>query len=309
MKLFRHAAPLAAAVCCLAAVPNPGRAQGLPGEGNIRFDNTAAINAARDVSWDQKLDDRVSLDTKFRDESGKTVALGSYFGKKPVILVMPFYKCPGICSAEVYGMVDAFKDERLQYKPWRDFEVVTVSINPKEGADLATMKKREYLDALMQPGAENGWHFLTGDEASIKKLADEVGYRYKYDPKTDQYAHPSGIVVLTPKGIVSRYFFGVGFSPKDVRLALTEAGQGHIGTVADKFVLACYHYDPKSGKYGLRVFRLLQFSGTATVLLLGTFMLMMFRKDAREARLRATPVENGGVTSGADGGANGADRA
>jgi protein SCO1/2 len=277
------AALAAAAVISLVGAVGAATAQDLPGRGNIRFESpNGPINAARDVAWDQKLDKAVSLDTPFRDENGKTVPLSSYFGKKPVMLVLPFYKCPGICSAELNGMVDTFKDPSIRYKVGRDFDVVTVSINPKEGADLATMKKKEYLDILMQPGAERGWHFLTGDEASIKKLADEVGFRYKYDAKTDQYAHPGGVVILTPNGRVSRYFFGVMFPPKDVRLGLTEAGQGRIGTVADKFVLACYHYDPQTGKYGLAIFRLLQFSGAATLLILGTFMLVMFRKDARD---------------------------
>ena len=274
------AVAVAGLTMAIAAVPGAVRAQGLPGEGGIRY-NTP-INAVRDVSWDQKLDSPISLNNSFRDEDGNVVPLGKYFGHRPVLLVLPFYKCPGICTAELNGMVDAFKDERIQYKVGRDFDVVTLSINPKEGPDLATAKKKEYLDMLMQPGAETGWHFLTGSEASIRKLADEIGFRYKYDVKTDQYAHPSGFVVLTPQGKISRYFFGVGFSPKDTRLAVTEAGQGRIGTLADKFVLACYHYDPQTGTYGLAVFRLLQFTGTATLLALVGFMFAMFRKDARD---------------------------
>jgi protein SCO1/2 len=275
---------LVSTICALAAAAlvGPAHAQGLPGEGDYR-PNTP-INAAKDVRWDQKLDAQVALDTLFRDELGRSVPLGSYFGKRPVVLVLPFYRCPGICTAELNGMVDVFKDERLKFKIGRDFDVVTISINPKEGPDLATMKKREYLDILSQPGAENGWHFLTGTEPSIRKVADDIGFRYKYNPINDQYAHPGGITILTPKGKVSRYFFGVGFSPKDMRLALTEAGQGRIGSVADTFVLACYHYDPQTGRYGLRIFRLMQVLGFATIFTVGGFMFLAFRKDYRDAR-------------------------
>ena len=274
--------PLIAAIASTTGIAGRTAAQGLPGEGNIRF-NTP-INAAKDIRWDQRLDNKVTLTTLFRDELGRNVPIGSYFGKRPVILVMPFYRCPGICTAELNGMVDAFKDERLKFKVGRDFDVITISINPKEGPDLATMKKREYLDILSQPGAENGWHFLTGTESSIRKVADEIGFRYKYNPVNDQYAHPGGITILTPDGKVSRYFFGVGFSPKDIRLALTEAGQGRIGSVADTFVLACYHYDPQSGRYGLAIFRLMQVLGFATVFTVGGFMFFAFRKDFRDTR-------------------------
>ena len=259
------------------------RAQGLPGEGDIRTSQPATINAVRDVAWDQKLDNQVTLGTTFRDENDREVPLGTYFGHRPVILVMPFYKCPGMCTIELSGMVDVFRDEKFRYKVGRDFDVVTLSINPNEKGDLATAKKKEYLDILAQPGAETGWHFLTGSEASIRKLADETGFRYKYQ-REDQYAHPSGIVFLTPKGRVSRYLFGAVYSPKDTRLAITEAGQGRIGSIEDKFVLACYHYDPKTGKYGLAVFRVLQVCGFATVFALGSFMILMFRKDARDGR-------------------------
>jgi protein SCO1/2 len=253
--------------------------------GQTRLNDSAAINAAQDVNWDQRLDNQVTLSAEFRDENDKTVKLGDLMKTRPVVLVLPFYKCPGICTAELNGLVDTMKDEKTKFRVGRDFDVVTISINPKEKGDLATAKKKEYLDILGQPGAENGWHFLTGDEASIKKVADDIGFRYKYDPKTDQYAHPGGIVLLTPHGKVSRYFFGVAFSPKDVRLGLTEAGQGRIGSVADRFVLACYHYDPQTGKYGPAVFRIMQVLGFATVFALGSFMLVSFRQNSKEPKL------------------------
>lgn len=256
---------------------------------------TAPINAARDVSLDQKLDTQVSLNTPFRDESGRTVPLGTYFASKPVLLVMPFYKCPGICTAELDGMVKTFEDDRLKYKIGRDFEVVTVSINPKEGPELAAAKKKEYLNLLSQPGASDGWHFLTGDESSIRKLAGQVGFRYVFDPKTEQYAHPAGLILLTPGGKVSKYFYGVEYSPKDLRLALTDAGQGKVGSLADKFVLYCYHYDPARGSYGLAVFRIVQVGCFATVLVLGTFMFFAFRKDYRDTRVFSSGTAAGGA--------------
>ena len=176
------------------------------------------------------------------------------------------------------------------------------------------MKKREYLDMLSQPGAETGWHFLTGTEPSIKKLADDIGFRYKYNSVNDQYAHPTGLTVLTPKGQISRYLFGVVYEPKDTRLALTEAGQGRIGSISDKFVLACYHYDPQTGRYGLAIFRLMQVLGFSTIFILGGFMFLAFRKDIGAPKLTRADVrqmvaekarrENEGATSSTSGTSN-----
>jgi protein SCO1/2 len=205
------------------------------------------------------------------------------------VLITPFYKCPGICTQELVGLVELLKDKDFKYKAGRDFDIVTISINPKEQADLARAKKREHMDLLNQPGAETGWHFLTGEENDIRKIAGEVGFKYVYDAKTDQYAHPSGFVVLTPEGTVSRYFFGVAYPARDAKLAVTEAGKGRVGNVVDQFILACYHYDPATGVYGPRIFMLIQVMGSLTVLALGSFMVMAFRKDAKQPRLIATP--------------------
>jgi protein SCO1 len=284
---MRRGAALCAAASSVAVtlIGGPALAQRTPpGEVGVTRVNTP-INASKDVSWTQKLDNPLSLDTPFRDENGKVVPLSTYFGKKPVVLVMPFYKCPGICTNELNGMVDAFKNDQMKFKVGREFNVVTISINPKEGADLATAKKREYLDLLGQPGAESGWHFLTGDEQNIRKIAREIGYGYVYDAKTDQYAHPAGLVILTPDGKVSKYFFNVAFPARDMKLALTEAGQGRVGTVVDNWLLACYHYDPQSGTYGPKIFAIMQILGISTVLLLGTFMIMAFRRDLKSPRL------------------------
>jgi len=268
---------MAQAPSASSGVPQPG-AQQLPAP----VGGGGAINAATDVRFDQLLDSKVTLSNTFRDESGKTVSLADYAGKKPLVLVMPFYQCPGTCTAMLDGMVRAFGDEKIKFKVGRDFEAITVSINPKETPELAAAKKKEYLNLLGMPGAEKGWHFLTGDEANIRKLADEIGYKYKYNPKTDDYAHASGIVVITPDGHVSRYFYGVAYPAGQMKLALTEAGRGKIGTPVDQLILYCYHYDPQTGKYGPAIFRLMQVAGFATVLILGSFMVLAFRRDYRE---------------------------
>ncbi|GAB4456581.1 MAG: SCO family protein [Armatimonadaceae bacterium] len=260
-----------------------------PGQVGRTRTTELSINAARDVSFNQKLDAQIPLNTPFVDENGQTIALGNYFGKKPVILVMPFYKCPGVCTNELNGMVDLFKEIEDKFRVGRDFNVVTISINPNETPDLAMAKKREYLDILNQPGAEDGWHFLVGDEKNIKTVADTIGFKYAYDAKTDQYAHAAGITIITPSGKVSRYFFGVGFPPRDTKLALTEAGEGKIGTLTDHLLLRCYAYDPQQGRYGLAIWRLMQIACTATILILGTFIFLSLRSDIKKPKLVRTP--------------------
>lgn len=238
------------------------------------------INASTDVRVEQKLDAQLPLDRTFRDEAGRTVKLGQYFGKRPVLILMPFYKCTATCVAIQNGVADLIREPGLRFKVGQDYDVVTISINPRETADVASAKKRALMSEVGLPGADQGWHFLTGDEADIRAVADASGYHYKYDVRTDQYAHASAIWLATPKGKISRYFFGVVYPIKDVRLALTEAGQGHIGTLTDQWLLYCYHYDPSQGKYGVAVFRLLQVFGLATALLLGTFIFTNLRKEA-----------------------------
>lgn len=277
----------AAGVMGIGAMPSHAQMNGIP---NVALGQVRGINAATDVRWDQKLDNQVSLATPFRNEEGKELALGSFIHNRPAIVVMPFYKCPGQCTTELNNLTDTLKDEKTKFRVGRDFDIIVVSINPKEQADLATAKKKEYLDILAQPGAGNGWHFLTGREENIKKLADEIGFRYKYDAKTDQYAHPTGLTLLTPKGKISRYLLGAVYSPKDTRLALTEAGQGRIGSLADTFVLACYHYDPQLGTYGPNIFRIIQVMCFATIGLVGGFMFISFRRDIHDKKLMPADV-------------------
>lgn len=265
---------------------------------SARFDS---INAATDIGIDQRMNSQVPLDVTFRDETGETKPLGSFFGKRPVWLVMPFYRCKGTCTQMINGIVDTMHQPNLNYKVGQDFDVVVISIDPRETSDLAEAKKKQVVSELGVPGAETGWHFLTGDEANIKKVAETIGYRYAFNAKNGQYAHPSGTFVLTPHGNVSRYFYGVVYPAKDVRLSLTEAKLGKIGSIRDlkeAMILGCYDYDPAKGKYGLAIVRLIQVFGTATVLLLGSFIAVNVRKDVRGQAVTTTvntPKNQGGA--------------
>lgn len=238
--------------------------------------------AIRDVGWEQKLDSPVPIDLTFRDESGQHVQLRDYFDGKPVILVLAYYRCPMLCNQVLNGLVQSMLD--LPFDAGKDFNVVTVSFDPREQPELAAAKKHHYLERYGRPGAEKGWHFLTGEEPNIKQLADAVGFRYRYDAKREQYAHASGIMLLTPEGRVSRYFFDVRFPPRDLRLGLVEASQNRIGTAADQILLYCFHYDPTEGKYGPAVLNFVRAGGVLTVLAIGIFMYYLWRGERRTAQ-------------------------
>jgi protein SCO1/2 len=257
----------------------------------------APSSIAKNVSIDQKLDAQVPLDLSFRDERGSAVRLGQYFGDKPVVLSLVYYKCPGLCTMTLNGMSRAFKP--LQFSAGREFEVVTVSIDPRETPELAASKKQEYLRQYGRPGADAGWHFLTGDEPAIRALADAVGFRYVYDPDTGQFAHGAGIMVLTPAGRVARYFFGLEYSSRDLRWGLVEASENRIGSLADAVQLLCYAYDPTTGKYGVPIMRTLRAAAVLTMLTLGSFVFLMLR---RERRLAAAPARPGGPPAPGQGG-------
>lgn len=241
---------------------------------------TAQRTAARvlsDVGLDQKLNASVPLDLTFRDETGRNVKLADYFHGAPVVLSLVYYQCPMLCTQVLNGMVESFLD--LPYTVGKEFDVITVSFDPSETPELAAAKKEEYLRAYGHGGADKGWHFLTGDEASIKKLTAAVGFRYVYDPESRQFAHPSGIMVLTPSGTIARYFYGIEYEPKDLRFALIDAAKGKIGTPVDKLLLLCYHYDPSKGKYGLVIMNIFRAAGALTILLVGGFLVVMFRRE------------------------------
>jgi protein SCO1 len=233
--------------------------------------------ALRDVAFDQKLNQQVPFDLTFRDENGKTVLLANYFKQKPVILNFVYLKCQDLCPLLLDGVVRSLR--ALSFDLGNQFDVLTVSFDPHDGPPLAAAKKTDLVEKYSRPGAAMGWHFLTGDEASIQMLTQSVGFRYSYDAHTAEFAHAAGIIILTPQGRTSRYFYGIDFSPRDVRLGLIEAAAAKIGSPIDQLLLFCYHYDPTTGKYNLVVARLIQIAGAFTVLALGTFIVVMLRRD------------------------------
>lgn len=245
----------------------------------------------RDIGWDQRLGDKVPGDILLRDESGQEVRLGSYFGKKPVVLSLVYYECPMLCTLTLNGMSSALGV--LSYDAGKEFEVVTVSFEPKETSELAAAKKKAYLQRYKRPGAAEGWHFLTGDAPQIARLTQAVGFRYAWDAASNQYAHPAGVLVLTPDGTVARYLYGVEYAPKDLRFAIIEASQGKVGTPIDSAVLYCYQYDPTTGKYTAAAMRLMRLAGVVTVLALGGFIVTMWRRERVRAAGKDAPEGNG----------------
>ena len=236
-----------------------------------------------DVGIDQHLDAALPLDAAFRDTQNQEVRLRDVIHDKPVVLALVYYRCPMLCTQVLNGVLKT--SQAMPLGVGTDYDVVAISIDPKESSDLAAEKQRHYSRAYRRPGAERGWHFLTGDQASIEQVAQAVGYRYRYDETTGQYAHSSGIVVVTPKGRLSRYFYGIDYPPNDLRLALVESSSGKIGTLADQVLLLCYHYDPLTGKYGLVISRALTLSGLLTVAAVATYLVVMFRREWRKPRL------------------------
>jgi protein SCO1/2 len=231
----------------------------------------------KQVGIDQKLNQSIPLNLTFRDENGAPVQLGQFFGQKPVILTLVYYNCPNLCTQVLNGVESGLKE--LHMDIGKQFDVVTISIDPTESHVLAKVKQEMYMGMYGRPGAAQGWHFLTGDEPQIKQLADAVGFRYAYDPDTKQFAHASAIMLLTPEGKISRYFYGIQYPSRELRLGLVEASEGKIGTPVDQVLLFCYHYDPKTGKYGLLISHVIQAGGALTVLILGIAMLILFRGE------------------------------
>jgi len=231
--------------------------------------------ALRNIGVDQNLNAQIPLNLVFRDDSGREMPLSSYFGSRPVVLALVYYQCPMLCTQVLNGMVMSLRGMSLE--SGRDFDVVTVSIDPTEMPDLAAKKKAEYLRRYAK--GTDGWHFLTGAEPQIKELAHSVGFRYAYDPKTKQYAHASAIMVVTPTGKLSRYFYGIEYAPRDLRLGLIEASENKIGSPVDQILLYCYHYDPNTGKYSAIVMNIVRLAGVLTLLILVPFLIWLWRAD------------------------------
>lgn len=238
----------------------------------------------------QHLNQQLPLNLTFTDDAGKRVQLASYFGKRPAILALVYYQCPMLCSEELNGLTGAL--QMVNFTPGKDFDVIVASIDPSEGTDLAAAKKRTYLKRYGHPESANGWHFLTGDQANIDALTNAVGFGYVKIPgpdgKLNQFAHASSIQIVTPQGKLAQYYMGVEYSPKDLRLGLVEASANRIGSPVDNILTYCYHYDPGTNKHSLIVARVVQLGGLVTMVSLGGFMLVMFRRDIRHSH---KPVE------------------
>ena len=235
--------------------------------------------ALRDVAFEQKLNQQLPLGLEFRDASGRAVRLGDLFGGKPVVLNFVYYTCRELCPLLSDGLVRVLR--ALAFDIGDQFEIVTVSFDPKETTAAGAAFKAEYIKRYGRPGAASGWHFLTGDLAAIHELASAAGFRYSYDAEKNEFAHATGIVLVTPQGKTARYYYGIEFSPRDLRLGLIEAAAGKIGSPIDQLLLFCYHYDPASGQYTLLVTRVLRLAGIGTVLALGGFIALMLRRERR----------------------------
>jgi protein SCO1/2 len=244
-----------------------------------------AAKVVRDVGIDQKLGESVALDLPFVDENGREVRLGDYFGRRPVVLALVYYRCPMLCSQVLDGIVRVLRGVSLV--PGADYEIVVVSIDPKETSDLAAAKKASCVSEYGRASGANGWHFLVGPEESIRRLADDAGFRYMHDPKSGQYAHASGFFVLTPKGVLSRCFYGLEHSASDLRLALVESSEERIGSLVDQVLLLCFHYDPATGKYGFVILNAIRVIGLITVAGITVFLWIMLRRDRGAPRLEA----------------------
>jgi protein SCO1/2 len=231
------------------------------------------------VTFRQRLNEQMPLDTVLKDETGRAVTLGEYFGGKPVVLAFVYYQCPMLCPMTLNGISSALK--ALPYVPGRDFEIVIISFDPRDTPESANAKKRAHLAHWNSAATADGWHFLTGDEASIRQLTSSAGFTYQWDEATGQFAHVSGLLTLTPEGRLARYFYGVEYSPKELRLALTESGNGRIGSAVEELLLYCFHYDPATGQYGVAVMALVRLGGALTVAAVLAFVFVMRRRDGR----------------------------
>jgi protein SCO1/2 len=235
------------------------------------------------VGIKQNLGDQIPPDLTFRDENGNTVRLGDFFGKKPIVLSLVYFDCPALCTEVLNGELRTMNAISLNLG--KDFEAVTVSFEPKDSPALARAKREVYVGQYGRPGSVDHWHFLTGEQPSITALTNAAGFQYAYDSSIRQYAHAAAILVLTPEGRIARYFYGVVYPARDVRLGLVEASEGKIGTVTDHAMLLCYQYDPMTGKYGVVIINVLRIAGALTVVVLGIFMLLMFLRERRRSAL------------------------
>ena len=238
----------------------------------------------REIGFDQNIGQPLPLDTEVIDENSQVVRIGSFFGARPVILVFAYYSCPMLCTQVINGLASSVGV--LSLKPGRDFDVVVVSFDPRDRPADASAKKARFLERYTEPAAASASHFVTAPPASIERLTRAAGFRYAWDKQTQQFAHPTGVIVLTPDGRMARYLFGIEYGPRDLQLALVEASGGKVGTAVDTLLLYCYHYDPMTGRYGVAIMRALRIAGASTVVLVGTFLVVMFRREKKLERAR-----------------------
>jgi len=237
---------------------------------------------------EQKLGGQIPLDAVFKDENGREVKIGEYFGKRPVILALVYYECPMLCSEVLNGLTGSLKS--LTFDTGKDFDVVAISFDARENdkPDLAKNKKESYMKRYSRPGTENGWHFLTGTQGEIDKVANSVGFRYAFDEATNQFAHAGGVMVITPEGKVSRYLYGIDYAPKDVKFAVMESAENKVGSSAEQLLLYCYHYDPSTGKYGLSILKVMRLAAVATVLGLGAMFFFFWRRNKAKSGIEVS---------------------
>ena len=276
MKLtFRF---IALTVMAVWAVSAPLRAQGLAPD-DAGDPAKAKPGLLSQVGIDQHLNQQVPLHLVFNDESGREVHLGELFGKRPVILAMVYYECPMLCTQVLNGLTGSLKGINLN--AGKDFDVVAISFDPRDNdkPDLAKNKKLSYLEHYGRPGTDSGWHFLTGSQESIKAVTDAAGFKYEWDDKTQQFAHAAAVMVVTPEGKMSRYFYGIDYAPKDIKFGIMDSAQAKVGNPAEQLLLYCYHYDPASGKYGFAILRVMRLAGVATLLGLGAMAFVFWRKN------------------------------
>jgi protein SCO1 len=277
---------VAALACASAASAQPGAIMSVPPPGTAA---QTQLPILREVGLDQKLNAQVPLDLTFTDEYGHDVTLGSLMGKRPVVLALVYYQCPMLCTEVLNGLVASA--ETLSFDAGKEFDIIAVSFDPGETTSLAAQKKAMYVKRYGRPGAEAGMHFLTGRPAAIEALTTAVGFRYKYDPSTDQFAHIATLTILTPGGRVSRYLQGIEYGPRDLKLAIVEAANGQIGTFVDRALLFCYHYDPETGKYGLAIMNLVRLGGIVTLAGMISFILFNLRSRAQTPAVIATATD------------------
>ena len=237
----------------------------------------------KEVTFQQRLNTRLPLDASFTDETGRTVQLADYFGRKPIVLAFVYYSCPMLCSQTLNGISSALK--ALPFTPGDEFDIVVVSFDPRDTPATANAKKQAHLQHWSAHETAAGWHFLTGDEATIRQVTSAAGFTYQWDETSGQYAHVSGLLTLTPDGRLSRYFYGVEYSPRELRMAIVESGEGRVGSPVEELLLYCFQYDPTSGRYGVVVMNLVRLGGLLTVALVAGFVFVMRRREPR------TPVE------------------